>query len=144
MTFSTGGCAVKLLRMTISGKAFMQPSLSRGSTWRKWDLHVHAPSSVFYNNFPKPDGRPDWEAYFKILDASGVSAVGITDYFSIEGYKRVKKAQQDGKLPRIGLVLPNIEFRLDLLVPTSKEDNNGKVKRLMLTSCSRQKFLSLI
>ena len=47
---------------------FSQESLRRGSIWRKWDLHIHSPNSVFNNQFPAAnDGSPDWDVYIEAL-----------------------------------------------------------------------------
>jgi ABC-type lipoprotein export system ATPase subunit len=94
----------------------------RGSVWRKWDLHVHTPAS-FHHQFRLSKEEKEryqlniWEKYIseleKVLD---VSVVGITDYFSIEGYKKVLKYKGEGRLQNFDLILPNIEFRLDKFV----------------------------
>ena len=111
---------------------FLQESLLRGSIWRKWDLHIHAPSAVFNNQFAHlPDGNPDWDAYIATLAGlTDIRVLGITDYFSIDGYKRVIEYKKLRKLENIDLILPNIELRLNVLVPTSKDDDNAKVKKV--------------
>ena len=54
---------------------------SNGSYWRKWDLHVHSPSSILNSQF-----GDDWERYINTLESlNDISVVGITDYYSIEG-----------------------------------------------------------
>jgi len=59
----------------------------RGSEWRKWDLHVHTPASALNNRY-----GGDWDKYVKALFCQAVSkniaCIGITDDFSIEGYKK--------------------------------------------------------
>jgi predicted ATPase len=94
------------------------PSLSRGSEWRKWDLHVHSPLSALRNQYPKlPDGTPDWELFVSALEAlTDIAVLGITDYFTIEGYKQIADFREQGRLRNIALILPNIEFRLDKFV----------------------------
>ena len=94
--------------------------MSRGSEWRKWDLHIHSPLSGLNNQFPKLDnGEPDWEAYVGALESlTDISVLGITDYFSIEGYRYIRDAQSQGRLKNIALVLPNIEFRLNKTIIT--------------------------
>src|SRR3972149_7049421 len=88
----------------------------RGSEWRRWDLHVHSPLSILNNDFPHLDnGEPDWDAYIEKIEQSGVAVVGVTDYFTIDGYKVLKSYQHKGRLQGI-LLLPNIEFRLDKLI----------------------------
>jgi len=100
----------------------MIATLSNGSRWRRWDLHIHSPASALSNQFPRlANGEPDWDAYINALEnLTEVPAIGITDYFSIEGYKKVLEAKQAGRLKTIKLVLPNIEFRLDNIIETSK------------------------
>lgn len=62
--------------------------LGRGSEWHRWDLHVHTPASELHNNFGQ-----DWDSYVQglmsQLIARDIRAVGITDYFSIEGYRQL-------------------------------------------------------
>lgn len=95
----------------------------RGSEWRKWDLHIHSPLSGLNNQFPiLSNGEPDWDAYFGALETlTDISVLGITDYFSIEGYRHVLDARSKGKLKNIALVLPNIEFRLNKTIITGAE-----------------------
>jgi hypothetical protein len=68
------------------------PGLRRGSEWRRWDLHVHSPVSALANNFPhKQDGAPDWDQYLSALEMlQGFAALGITDYFSVDGSERFR------------------------------------------------------
>ena len=84
----------------------------RGSEWRKCDLHVHSPAS-YINNFG------NWDSYIKKLNEvtkkKEIKALGITDYFSIEGYEKITTDYKD-KLENVDLILPNIEFRLDNIV----------------------------
>ena len=96
--------------------------MNRGSIWRKWDLHVHTPAS-FHHQFRLSEEEKKkyqlniWEKYISELEkVSDVSVVGITDYFSIEGYKKVLEYRGRGRLQNFDLILPNIEFRLDKFV----------------------------
>lgn len=58
-----------------------------------------------------------WEKYIGELEkVSDVSVIGITDYFSIEGYKKVLEYRRKGRLQNFDLILPNVEFRLDKFV----------------------------
>jgi hypothetical protein len=96
-------------------------SLSRGSEWRKWDLHIHSPLAALNNQFPHlANGEADWEAFIAKLESlPDISVLGITDYFTIEGYRRVRELRSQGRLAKIALILPNIEFRLDKIITTS-------------------------
>ena len=55
----------------------MKNKYSRGSEWRKWDLHVHTPSSHLNNNF-KSCEKNDFVQ--KCLDEK-ISVIGLTNYF---------------------------------------------------------------
>jgi hypothetical protein len=78
---------------------------------------VHSPVSVLNNQFPTLDGgEPDWEKYVARLEELDLAALAITDYFTIEGYKKVLSYRAQGRLKNIALILPNIEFRLNVFV----------------------------
>jgi energy-coupling factor transporter ATP-binding protein EcfA2 len=103
----------------------------KGSEWRKWDLHVHTPASILNNGFGS-----NWDEYvktlFKTLIEKEIAVVGITDYFTVDGYKKIKEEylsndiklkelfsdQEIEKIKNI-LVIPNIEFRSDIFVGDS-------------------------
>jgi len=97
--------------------------VNRGSVWRKWDLHVHTPTSFhhefkFLNEKEKEKYQNDiWGKYIDELEKiSNISVIGITDYFTIDGYKKVLERWKKGGLRNFELILPNIEFRLDKLI----------------------------
>jgi len=105
----------------------MSNSFPKGSEWRKWDLHIHSPLSILNNQFPKlTNGEPNWEPFLKKLESLDIAVIGITDYFTIEGYKCLKKFKEQGRLQNIYTILPNIEFRLKTIV----SGRNGAEKRL--------------
>jgi predicted nuclease with TOPRIM domain len=66
------------------------------------------------------NGAPDWEAYLTTVETSGLAVLGVTDYFTIDGYKMLRQFQLQGRLPSITL-LPNIELRLDKIVASKKD-----------------------
>lgn len=97
--------------------------MNKGSTWRKWDLHIHTPASFhhefkFLNEEEKEKYQSNiWEKYISELEkVSDISVIGITDYFSIDGYKKVLEYKEKDRLKNFDLILPNIEFRLDKFV----------------------------
>ena len=100
----------------------MSGQYPRGSQWRKWDLHVHSPLSILNNQYQKlPNGEPDWEAFISKLESPGdIAVIGITDYFSIAGYRKVIEFREQGRLGDIHRILPNIELRLDTFVVKDK------------------------
>lgn len=121
----------------------------RGSEWKKWDMHVHTPASVLSNEFGS-----DWDKYVKSLFQKAIQknivGIGITDYYFIEGYKKIKEdyLNNEDKLNELFseaeieyikniLIFPNIEFRIDKLVLGSGEKGlkwNRKVNYHLLLS----------
>lgn len=97
--------------------------MNAGSIVRKWDLHVHTPIS--YENQFSFSGTEEssayndnvWDKYIDELEkVEDISVIGISDYFTIDGYKRVLDYRKAGRLGNFDLILPNIEFRLDKFV----------------------------
>jgi ABC-type lipoprotein export system ATPase subunit len=101
---------------------------SRGSEWRKWDLQVHTPASHLNNQF-----GDDWDAYvqalFRAAIAKTLAVIALTDYFTIDGYKKVRQDYLENPLKLAALftqqeiarikeirLLPNVEFRLNKFV----------------------------
>jgi energy-coupling factor transporter ATP-binding protein EcfA2 len=83
----------------------------RGSVWRRWDPHLHAPGTVLNDQF----GADSLDAYLTVVESAGsdVVALGVTDYLSTACYERVLAAvTSDGRLPGVKLLFPNIELRL--------------------------------
>ncbi|HMR50056.1 MAG TPA: hypothetical protein PKE40_12280 [Arachnia sp.] len=114
----------------------------RGSLWRKWDLHVHAPGTKINDGYSSKEGKPDLEQFCRIVHDSDVVAVAITDYFSLDGYFAVKEKYEelfpdDGKL-----LLPNLELRLPVAVNRDGQNVNlHLVFRPTLTQEEADKFL---
>jgi len=104
----------------------------RGSTWNIWDFHLHTPSSVLRNDFGDQNEEETWNKYVNMIEKKaeekGIAAVGITDYFTIEGYKKILKYKEEGRLNNI-LIFPNIEFRIDTIIEITKGEKRD-VKRL--------------
>ena len=88
-----------------------------GSIWTKWDLHVHTPASV-EQHYGDGEQAATWDKYIEALASlpREIRAVGINDYFTVEGYKRIRAAKDAGRLPNLDLVLPVVEMRLNMLV----------------------------
>ncbi|MXW36351.1 MAG: hypothetical protein F4Z60_13030, partial [Chloroflexi bacterium] len=81
--------------------------LETGSAWRRWDLHVHTPGTALNDQFGS------WDEYLDAIEGQEeVRAIGVTDYFSITNYSRLKREKEAGRLPGIDLLVPNIEFRI--------------------------------
>lgn len=70
----------------------------RGSEWRRWDLHVHTPETKKNDCYEGKTIEEKWNNFYKTIDEyigdgseaeKVVSAIGITDYLSIDNYKKV-------------------------------------------------------
>ena len=65
----------------------------KGSEWRKWDLHVHTKNTNKNDQFKSSDFNEFCVKFFTEAILNDIKVIGITDYFSIENYKQVKKFQ---------------------------------------------------
>lgn len=123
----------------------------RGSLWRKWDLHVHTIKSVFNNNFDKKGNEDEdndkyvYELFSRAI-SNQISGIGLTDYFSIDGYKIVKEylaneekmvnlfkeeiEKDSNYLRRIYniSIFPNVELRLEEMVVYKNKQNQEKIE----------------
>jgi energy-coupling factor transporter ATP-binding protein EcfA2 len=100
-----------------------------GSLWRKWDLHVHSPASVFNNQFQGSDESDKWEQYLKKVESlTDVAVLGVTDYWSMRGYKKLRSFKEQGRISRILLLIPNIELRI---LPVTGESNGINIHILV-------------
>lgn len=97
-------------------------AMVRGSQWRKWDLHVHVPGTKLSNGYTRNEaGKHDLDRFCEVLEASDVSAFGLTDYFNVDTFFKVRKRY--GELyPNSGkLLLLNLELRLNETVNNEVE-----------------------
>ena len=101
----------------------MTKTWSRGSEWRKWDLHLHAPGTKLNDQFRVDDGDV-WGEYCRRLHESEVDAFGITDYFSADGYFRVSAEFYKLYPESEKIFLPNIELRTGDVVNRAMEEVN--------------------
>ena len=87
--------------------------ISRGSEWRRWEPHIHAPGTVMNNQF---SGRTAWNDYLSALEAAKptIEAIAVTDYYVTETYDKVLEHKKNGRLSSVKLIFPNVELRLDV------------------------------
>lgn len=95
----------------------------RGSEWRRWDLHVHTKGTNKNDQFKSKDFESFCEVLFRKTIDNGIAAIGITDYFSIDNYKKVRDyvgeidnktnftEDERNQIKNI-LILPNVELRM--------------------------------
>ncbi len=99
----------------------MSSKYPSGSEWRKWDLHVHTPSTRLNNGYG--DSEDVWDKFCDKIEKSDISVFGITDYFSLDNFFVFIDIFKN-KYPNSEKVFfPNIEFRID-----SKNKNNEHIQ----------------
>lgn len=124
-------------------------SFPRGSEWRKWDLHVHSPRSELHHEF-----GDDFDVYAKTLFERAVqneiAVIGITDYFTIDGYKELRQLQSDSNRMKQLLgdevaeaalrirLLPNIELRLDVFIRVGDKESRVNAHVIFSDDVSEQ------
>ena len=137
--------------------------ITRGSEWRRWEPHIHAPGTVLNNQF---GGGDPWTTYLATLEARlpRIEAIAATDYYVTDTYEQILAHKANGRLPDVKLIFPNIEVRLDvaaksgfvnlhLLVSPEDPDHLAEVRRFLTRlqfhafddcfDCSRDELIRL-
>ncbi|KPM47609.1 TrlF family AAA-like ATPase [Jiulongibacter sediminis] len=125
-------------------------NFKRGSEWNKWDLHVHTPKSIIQHYGGDTDDA--WEKYITDLESLSeeFKVLGINDYIFLDGYKKVKEYKEKGRLPKIELILPVIELRVNRFGNLSNDDGWKRVNLHIIFSNNltteeiEEQFLSAI
>ena len=96
---------------------------SKGSEWRKWDLHIHTKATMKNDQFKSKTFDNFCVTLFQKALEKEIVAIGITDYFNINNYKKVKEFvsnidsctdftfEEKKKIKHI-FILPNVELRM--------------------------------
>ncbi len=96
---------------------------SKGSEWRKWDLHIHTKGTMKNDQFKSKTFYNFCVTLFQKVLEKEIAAIGITDYFNINNYKKVKEFvsnidsctdfnfEEKKKIKHI-FILPNVELRM--------------------------------
>jgi hypothetical protein len=111
-----------------------------GSTWKKWDLHVHTPSSRVHN-YPGANQDEAWAAFLTDLEAvpSEFKAIGINDCIFIDGElgKRLRRAEAHGcRRARLHQDAgPEVAADADEVAAHTVEVQEGLVDAVLYTSC---------
>lgn len=114
----------------------------RGSEWRRWDLHVHAPGTKTNDGYAKKSGQLDWQQFCEIVHESDVAVIGIADYFSLDSYFEVVEQYQHAFPGDDKIFLPNLELRIpEVLNDAGQSVNLHLIFPPTLTKTEAQKFL---
>lgn len=87
--------------------------LNKGSEWRRWEPHIHAPGTIMNDQFKGPNR---WDDYLTALESATpvIQAIAVTDYYVTDTYQTIRRLQEeDGRLPNVDLIFPNVEVRLE-------------------------------
>lgn len=95
-----------------------------GSLWRKWDLQIHVPGAKHADQYKLSDKSDPWSAFINYLVNTDVSVFGVTDYYSIEGYKTLASRAESVSGLEGKTFFPCIELRLSTSVNDSLEQHN--------------------
>ena len=62
--------------------------ITRGSEWRRWEPHIHAPGTVLNNQF---GGGDPWATNLATLEARlpRIEAIAATDYYVTDTYEQI-------------------------------------------------------
>lgn len=95
-----------------------------GSSWNKWDLHIHTKGTNKNDQFKSKTFDEFCNTMFKKALEKQIVVIGITDYFSIENYKKVDDFVKnilpnssnfnDNEKEQIKqiVLIPNVELRM--------------------------------
>lgn len=116
--------------------------MNRGSEWRKWDLHIHTPGTA--KNDKYGNSEDVWDKYIDALEKSDITVFGITDYFSMDNYYKVRQFQSQGRLKN-KVILPNVELRITPVTKTGNAINIHAIfdPALSIDDIEREFFSSL-
>lgn len=86
-------------------------SWSAGSTWRRWDPHVHLPGTALNDQYDV--GMSVANALDVLASREpGIEVVGVTDYCTTASFRKAVEAWNEGAGASIALLFPNVELRL--------------------------------
>jgi len=97
----------------------MDTKYTRGSEWRKWDLHIHTPASFHwegrkFNSDPNsPENTQLVDEMIHALNAAEPAVFAIMDYWTFDGWFALKRRLAQAGAPKLEkTVFPGIELRL--------------------------------
>lgn len=107
----------------MSGQSSPEEQLNAGSRWHRWEPHIHAPGTIFNDQFKGPTAWPDYIAGLEAATPA-IRAIAVTDYYCTDTYQSVvREMRENGRLSQVELVFPNVELRLDVATVKSRWTN---------------------
>ncbi|HAB50600.1 MAG: hypothetical protein A2315_00545 [Ignavibacteria bacterium RIFOXYB2_FULL_35_12] len=101
----------------------MSNPFSKGSEWRKWDLHVHTKGTSKNDQFKSKTFDEFCVTLFRKALEKRIAAIGITDYFNINNFTKIKEfvnniasctdfTDEEKKKIDCIFIFPNVELRM--------------------------------
>lgn len=93
-----------------------------GSVWNKWDLHIHTPESFHWDdgerfeNQTPPEREETCRRIVEQMNAVDVVAFCVMDYWTFEGYIRIRQYIADNPACTSKRIFPGMELRI--MAPT--------------------------
>lgn len=114
-----------------------------GSNWNVWDLHVHSPASYEWKGekFGQDPTKNEkiLETWINTINKSDAVAFGIVDYFTIEGYLKLRQYLHENNIKLSKAIFPGIELRVD-----ASTDCRLNIQVLFSNELSNQKLQDFI
>lgn len=90
----------------------------KGSQWRKWDLHIHTPASFHWKGqrFAEMKSGEESVVLKTMTDkmaGSDIAAFGIMDYWTLDGFLKLRKHIAENRLTLPCTVFPGMELRIE-------------------------------
>ena len=91
----------------------MTSKYSKGAEWRKWDLHVHTPYSIYQKY--GADNDVTWEKFITDLEnlSEEYAVIGVNDYLFLDGYQKLIDEQKKNNRLQSLTLFPVVEFRIE-------------------------------
>lgn len=97
----------------------MVSQFTKGSEWRKWDLHIHTPASFHWNggkrfrDMSHAEKDVALKQMLQTINDSDVAVFAITDYWTFDGYLEFKSFIQREGLELKKTIFPGMELRIE-------------------------------
>ncbi|CAH0416862.1 hypothetical protein KAR50_07450 [Periweissella fabaria] len=100
------------------------------SDWYNWDLHIHTPETELNDNFQDENGHREnkedvWKRYCKEINGYNADVLGITDYFSVNNYFKLKENRKKWGLRDDIVLMPNMELRVNDITSKKRAKGSG-------------------
>ncbi len=92
---------------------------SKGSQWRKWDLHVHTPASFHWSGgkllreMDAEEKKATFQQLLRTIENTDIAVFCFMDYWTFEGYIQFKQFLKDANVNCSKTIFPGMELRVE-------------------------------